>query len=202
MANQVTVLGLEGDTLRGVRLEAAGEDFARASAEAWPLAAQGTAEEGAPDGGEQAAAEEASATGTVVEEDKPLARAFRAAAVAFGTREFVLSLPLSKLLVKTVRLPMEARDDLLGAAQLELDGISPFPDEVLTPGVEVMAETDKELVVLVAALPEAAAAEVGAALAAAKVHVLRTDATALGWLRGLWPQICARADAARRIVLL
>ena len=41
-----------------------------------------------------------------------------------------------------------------------------------------------------------------AALAAAKVHVLRTDATALGWLRGLWPQICARADAARRIVLL
>ena len=34
MANQVTVLGLEGDTLRGVRLEAAGEDFARASAEA------------------------------------------------------------------------------------------------------------------------------------------------------------------------
>lgn len=203
MANQVTVLGLEGDTLRGVRLEAAGEDFARASAEAWPLAAQGTDEEGAPDGGEQAAeAEEAPAAGTVVEEDKPLARAFRAAAVAFGTREFVLSLPLSKLLVKTVRLPVEARDDLLGAAQLELDGISPFPDEVLTPGVEVVAETDKELVVLVAALPEAAAAEVGAALAAAKVHVLRTDATALGWLRGLWPQICARADAARRIVLL
>ena len=154
MANQVTVLGLEGDTLRGVRLEAAGEDFARASAEAWPLAAQGTAEEGAPDGGEQAAeAEEAPAAGTVVEEDKPLARAFRAAAVAFGTREFVLSLPLSKLLVKTVRLPVEARDDLLGAAQLELDGISPFPDEVLTPGVEVVAETDKELVVLVAALP-------------------------------------------------
>ena len=83
MANQVTVLGLEGDTLRGVRLEAAGEDFARASAEAWPLAAQGTAEEGAPDGGEQAAAEEAPEAGTVVEEDKPLARAFRAAASRF-----------------------------------------------------------------------------------------------------------------------
>lgn len=199
MAKQVTVLGLEGDTLRGVRLDAAGEDFARGSAEAWPLVAPEPADEGAP-GDEEA--EETSPAGTVVEEDKPLARAFRAAATAFGTREFVLSLPLSKLLVKTVRLPVEARDDLLGAAQLELDGISPFPDEVLTPGVEVVAETDKELVVLVAALPEAASAEVGAALAAAKVHVLRTDATALGWLRGLWPQLCATPHVARRIVLL
>ncbi len=199
MAKQVTVLGLEGDTLRGVRLDAAGEDFVRGSAEAWPLVAPEPADEGVPGDGE---AEAEPAAETVVEEDKPLARAFRAAAMAFGTREFVLSLPLSKLLVKTVRLPVEARDDLLGAAQLELDGISPFPDEALTPGVEVVAETDKELVVLVAALPEAASAEVSAALAAAKVHVLRTDATALGWLRGLWPQLCATLHVARRIILL
>lgn len=199
MAKQVTVLGLEGDTLRGVRLDAAGEDFVRGSAEAWPLAAPVAADGGAPGDGEIGAAPTAE---TVVEEDKPLARALRAAATAFGTREFVLSLPLSKLLVKTVRLPVEAREDLLGAAQLELDGISPFPDEALTPGVEVVAETDKELVVLVAALPEAASAEVSAALAAAKVHVLRTDATALGWLRGLWPQLCATPRVARRIILL
>lgn len=200
MAKQVTVFGVEGGTLRGVRLDAAGEDFARASAEAWPLAAPAPPDDAAGDAALDADAPPSDAA--VVEEDRPLARALRAAAVAFGTREVVLSLPLAKMLVRVVRLPVEAREDLLGAAQLELDGISPFPDEALTPGVEVVAETDKELVALVAALPEAASAEVGAALAAAKVHVLRTDATALGWLRGLWPQICARADAARRIVLL
>lgn len=200
MAKQVTVFGVEGGTLRGVRLDAAGEDFARASAEAWPLAAPAPPDDAAGDAALDADAPPPDAA--VVEEDRPLARALRAAAVAFGTREVVLSLPLAKMLVRVVRLPVEAREDLLGAAQLELDGISPFPDEALTPGVEVVAETDKELVALVAALPEAASAEVGAALAAAKVHVLRTDATALGWLRGLWPQICARADAARRIVLL
>lgn len=200
MAKQVTVFGVEGGTLRGVRLDAAGEDFARASAEAWPLAAPAPPDDAAGDAALDADAPPPDAA--VVEEDRPLARALRAAAVAFGTREVVLSLPLAKMLVRVVRLPVEAREDLLGAAQLELDGISPFPDEALTPGVEVVAETDKELVALVAALPEAASAEVGTALAAAKVHVLRTDATALGWLRGLWPQICARADAARRIVLL
>lgn len=194
MAKQVTVLGLEGDALRGVRLDAAKDGFVRAAAEAWPLAAP--ADDGPADAADDAPDE------AVVEADRPLARALRAAAAAFGTREVVLSLPLSQLLVKTVRLPVEARDDLLSAAQLALDGISPFPDEVLTPGVEVVAETDAALVVLVAALPEAAAAETRAALDAAQVHVLRTDATALGWLRGLWPQICARADAARRLVLL
>lgn len=201
MAKQVTVFGVEGGTLRGVRLDAAGEDFARASAEAWPLAAPAPPDDAAGDAALDADAPPPS-DAAVVEEDRPLARALRAAAAAFGTREVVLSLPLAKMLVRVVRLPVEAREDLLGAAQLELDGISPFPDEALTPGVEVVAETDKELVALVAALPEAASAEVGAALAAAKVHVLRTDATALGWLRGLWLQICARADAARRIVLL
>ena len=201
MAKQVTVFGVEGGTLQGVRLDAAGEDFARASAEAWPLAAPAPPDDAAGDAALDADAPPPS-DAAVVEEDRPLARALRAAAAAFGTREVVLSLPLAKMLVRVVRLPGVAREDLLGAAQLELDGISPFPDEALTPGVEVVAETDKELVALVAALPEAASAEVGAALAAAKVHVLRTDATALGWLRGLWPQICARADAARRIVLL
>ena len=203
MAKQVTVLGLEGDMLRGVRLDLVGDGFARGIEEAWPLVEQEPPEAAAESADSPVEAEgDVVATGEVVVEDKPLARALRAAAKAFGTNEVVLSLPLSKYLVKTVRLPAEAREDVLGAAQLELDGISPFPDEVLTPGAEIVAETDSEVVAVMAALPDAASNEISEALAAAKVHVLRTDATALGWLRGLWPQICARADAARRIVLL
>lgn len=203
MAKQVTVLGLEGDMLRGVRLDMVGDGFARGTVEAWPLVEQVVTEgEGDPVDVQAEGREVAVATEEVVDEDKPLARAFRAAARNFGTNEVVLSLPLSKLLVKTVRLPAEAREDVLGAAQLELDGISPFPDEVLTPGAEIVAETDKDVVTVMAALPEAAALEISEALAAAKVHVLRTDATALGWLRGLWPRLCEKQEARRRLVLL
>ena len=136
-----------------------------------------------------------------MEEDKPLARALTAAVKHFGQSEFTLALPLSKLLLKCVRMPVEARADLLGAAALELDGISPFPDEVLSPAAEVVAETDTDMQVLVSALPAAAAAEIGAALAAAHVHVTRTDATALGWLRSLWPRL-SEVEARRRLVLL
>ena len=196
MAKQVTVLGLGDEILRGVRLDEAGEALVRGSEEAWPLVAEPAAEP------EAELADPEAATAEVVVEDRPLVRAFRAASAKFGTREFVLSVPLSRLLVKAVRLPAEARADLAGAAQLELDGISPFPDEALTPGAEVVAETDTEIVALVAALPAAASADVSEALATAKVHVTRTDATALGWLRGLWPQICQTAGVARRLVLL
>ena len=177
MAKQVTVLGLAGSVLRGVRLDEAGEALVRGAEEAWPLVEAPA--EGDADGAGEAEPAEVDATAEVVVEDRPLVRAFRSAAAAFGTREFVLSVPLSRLLVKAVRLPAEARDDLLGAAQLELDGISPFPDEALTPGVEVVAETDTEIFAIFAALPAAPSEDISEALASAKVHVTRTDATAL-----------------------
>lgn len=198
MAKQVTVLGLEGSVLRGVSLGADGDDPQRGAVDFWPLTAE---VDGQPDEEASLVAGDDAPTENVAEEDRPLARAFRAAVGKFGTREFTLSLPLSRLLVKMVHLPAEARDDLVGAAQMELDSISPFPDEVLLPGVEVVAETDKEIVAVVAALPEAASAEISEAMAAAKVQVVRTDATAFGWLRSLWPRICSGGGADRRVVL-
>jgi len=217
MAKEVTVLGIEGAYLRGVRLEERNGAFTCTDVESWPLggeagettstaegtAAVATAAAGAlEDGGRSSSVNSAEMTvETVVEEDKPLARALRAAVKHFEQSEFTLSLPLSKLLVKSVRMPVEAREDLLGAATLELDGISPFPDEVLTPAAEVVSETDSEIQVLVSALPASAAEEIGSALAAAHVHVTRTDATALGWLRSLWPRLC-EVEARRRVVLL
>ena len=236
MAKEVTVLGIEGAFLRGVRLEERNGAFVCAEVEAWPLvagAADGTSaaafagETPATPIGETPATPmgETPATSTdlttpmgdqvaspidfpedapveaVAEEDKPLARALREAVEHFGQSEFTLSLPLSKLLVKSVRMPVEAREDLLGAAKLELDGISPFPDEELAPAAEIVAETDSEILALVSALPASAAAEISAALAAARVHVTRTDATALGWLRSLWPRL-GEVEAQRRLVLL
>ncbi len=203
MAKQVTVLGLEGSALRGVQLTAEGEQYARGTCDSWPLiAAADLPGARSPDAETDGADGEAAPTEEVADADKPLVRAFRAAAAKFGTREFVLSLPLSKFLVKTVRLPAEARDDLTGAAQLELDGISPFPDEVLAPGAEIVSETDKEILAVVAALPDAASAEISEALEVAKVHVTRTDTTTFGWLRALWPRLCENTEAKRRLVLL
>ena len=216
MAKEVTVLGIEGAFLRGVRLEERNGAFTCVDVESWPLgdepaettltadetAAVAAAVVGALDDGRSSSVDSAEMTvETVAEEDKPLARALRAAAMHFEQSEFTLSLPLSKLLVKSVRMRVEAREDLLGAALLELDGISPFPDEVLTPAAEVVAETDSEIQVIVSALTASVAEEIGTALAAAHVHVTRTDSTALGWLRSLWPRLC-EVEARRRLVLM
>ena len=215
MAKEVTVLGIEDKFLRGVRLEERNGSFTCVDVASWPLVEEAseaalTGEEAtavtaavldALDDGRSSVDSAEVTVETVAEEDKPLARALRAAVKHFGQSEFTLSLPLSKLLLKCVRMPVEAREDLLGAAALELDGISPFPDEVLAPAAEVVAETDSAMQVIVSALPAAAAAEVGAALAAAHVHVTHTDATALGWLRSLWPRL-SEVEAHRRLVLL
>lgn len=198
MNKEVTVLAIEGEFLRGVRLGGDDGAWERTAEECWPLSVQADGAVEAAEGGEA----DAAAREETVAADRPLVRAFREAAERFGCREFVLSLPLSSLLVKPMRIPAEARDDVLGAASMALDSISPFPDEPLTPAAETMSETDSELTVIAAALPDAPAAEITEALDLAKVRVTRTDATALGWLRMLWPRLCEKDGPRRRIVLL
>src|SRR5574344_1134395 len=113
MSKSVIVLGLEGRAVRGVRLAESGKEFVRASATCWPLdAALADAGAATPPVGEAAAAPGGdlptapapaapdAPTAELVEEDKPLARAFRAAKKQFHVSEIALSLPLSRLLVK------------------------------------------------------------------------------------------------------
>ena len=89
----------------------------------------------------------------------------------------------------------------IAAATSPVMALARATDTELAPAAEVVSETDSELQVLVSALPAAAAEEIGAALDAARVHVTHTDATALGWLRSLWPRLC-EVEAQRRLVLL
>ena len=109
-------------------------------------------------------------------------------------------MPLKSLLVKVSRTSVEDRDRLSEMASEEIGTVSPFPDETPVTGTETVAETDRELVSVIAALPEAGAAEIGDALDEAMVRVLRTDVTALGWLRTLWSQISP--DVGRKVVLM
>ena len=114
--------------------------------------------------------------------------------------EAVLALPLSRLVVKMVRVPEEA--DAVETASGILAAVSPFPDEPLTVSCETVRETEKGRIVLAAALPEGAADDIADALDAAKINVTRVDILSLGELRGLWPQLSdGRADV-RRLVLL
>ncbi|MBQ3672707.1 MAG: PilN domain-containing protein [Kiritimatiellae bacterium] len=116
--------------------------------------------------------------------------------------EAVLALPLSRLLVKMVRVPTESRDDPVAVATPVLQALSPYPDEPLTVGCEPVREDAAGLVVLAAALPESATDDIAEALDAAKLNVTRVDARALGTLREKWGEIAANGAAARRLVLV
>ena len=225
MKKTITVLGLEADGIRGVRLEESGADWNCVASGFWPIGGGLRVGDDASvqqDGESRRVGNDApslngdgrSGSPQAAEDDAPLSPddryaamvdAFIEAADRFGTNEIVLSMPLSSLLVKVARTPIEERDSLSETAGQELGRVSPFPDETPVTGIETVAETDRDLVTMFAALPEAAAVDVGDALDEAKVRVVRTDITALGWLRNLWPRIFSagpQAAAASRVVVL
>lgn len=116
------------------------------------------------------------------------------------SREAVLALPLSRLLVKLVRVPAESREDPGGFAAPILQAMCPYPDEPLTVSCELVRETADGVVVVAAALPESATDDIAEALDAAKLNVTRVDALALGAVRGLWSSI--GGGDGRRLLLM
>lgn len=114
------------------------------------------------------------------------------------SREAVLALPLNRLLVKMVRMP--PGEDPVAVAEPVLKSMSPFPDDSITVGCETVREDGDGRVVIAAALPESAADDIGEALDAAKLNVVRIDSLALGQIRGVWPSL--GESSGRRLVLL
>lgn len=197
MKKQITVLGIEANGVRGIRLEQGGTGWKRTDAAFWPFAAAPAGEEDASGAAESETAPDDSYSRTV--------EAFAEAGKRFGTREIVLAAPLPKLLVKILRTSADADEaEKEESAVAQLDEVSPFPGENPVVGLETVAENDRETVSLAAALPEASAAEIGDALGEAGLRVVRTDITSLGWLRSLWPRIYTDGDVvrSRKLVLL
>ena len=114
------------------------------------------------------------------------------------SREAVLALPLNRLLVKMVRVPQG--EDAVAVAEPALKALSPFPDDALTVGCETVREDGDGRIVIAAALPESAADDIGEALDAEKLSVVRIDSLALGQLRGIWNTL--GESSARRLILL
>ena len=137
-------------------------------------------------------------------------REVRAAAFEGGTlrllageetgREVVLGLPLSRLLVKLVRVP--AGKDAAEFAKPVLKAISPTPDDDLTVGVETVSEDAEGSVVIAAALLEGISDDIGEALDAQKLSVVKIDALILGQLRGIWSALGDGKGDVRRLVLV
>ncbi len=187
--NELIALLAENECLRGVRFAARGRDaWTRTGGGVWPIEQP------------QAATEEP-AQGEVVESDKPLARAVRAAKGALGARQVVIALPLSRLLVRVLKLPVEVREDLAEAVALQMDKLSPFPGEELSVGCEILSETETGLWVFAAVLPAAVFEELGSALNHARLQVTRTDISALGWFRSLCGPL-QLTRPGRRILLM
>ena len=113
------------------------------------------------------------------------------------SREAVLALPLNRLLVKMVRVAPD--EDPVAVSEPILKTMSPFPDDALTVSCEIVRDDEKGRVVIAAALPESAADDIGEALDAEKLSVVRIDSLVLGQLRGVWNTL--GESSTRRIVL-
>jgi len=195
MAKMAPVFVLENDVLRAVRLANGGADAAVSLSAEWRIGTPPESSDDSVSDGENAdpLPEEAVYT---------LPDAFAAAAERFKTRECVLALPLTRVLSVPLTLPAESADMADERAVQALAKLSPFPDEELVAAVEVTAETEHELSLLAAALPETAADEIGEALESARLCVVRTDITALGRLREYWGDLTTGPETSRRLVLM
>lgn len=115
-----------------------------------------------------------------------------------GGREAVLALPLNRLLVKMVKVPSDVEAAEFCTSVLQ--GINPFPDEPLTVSCETVRETEDGSVVIAAALPESSADDIGEALDAEKINVVRIDALVFGELRSIWNSLAV--GETRKLVIV
>ena len=115
------------------------------------------------------------------------------------SREVVLALPLSRLLVKMVRVGKEEDETALATEALKV--LSPYPDEELTVSTETVYEDECGRIVIAAALPESSTDDISEALDAAKLNVVKVDALVLGQLRHFWNRVNV-GDGKRRLLKL
>jgi hypothetical protein len=93
------------------------------------------------------------------------------------------SLSSDKVLMKIVSLPLVDDEELEGMVELQVDKFSPFPVEDLVVSHEVMAKTDEECIVLIAAVKTEVVASLGEILSSAGIASPRIDVSLLGWWR-------------------
>ncbi len=155
----------------------------------WPI------KEPSVEGGDDLSPEE-----TSDDEISPLLKAVRAARRDLGGKDVVVAFPLSSLLLRIFKLPVEMRGDLADAVALQMDKISPFDDGEYSVGYEVLSEDEENVWVLAAAMSTATFNEINEPLNEVGWRLIRSDVALLGWLRVLCGPFKLN-NPGRRIVL-
>ena len=187
--SDIIALMVSDDALYGVRYSRSGSGLTRTGGGVWSLEEQ----EPAADEAQVFSVDEGG-------EDSPLVRAVRAAKSELGGRDVVLAFPLSRLLVRILKMPIEMRDDLVDAVNLQMDKISPFDESGCSTGYEVLSEEEDSLWVLAAAMSSASFDEVNESIRQVGWKVVRTDIGIMGWLRTLCGPFNL-SSPGRRVVL-
>lgn len=132
----------------------------------------------------------------------PLAASLAEAKAALRSDTVVLGLPTSHLLLRVLRLPRLAADELASAVALQMDKLSPFPGDELSISWEILTEDEEQVTVLAAAAPDRHMQVIDQACAAAGVRVSRVDVALLAWWRMLRDQKLLAASTDRQVLLV
>ncbi|MFO7937078.1 MAG: hypothetical protein R6V06_05670 [Kiritimatiellia bacterium] len=188
--SEIIALMMDGENLRGVRYVPKGSSgLSRAGGGVWPIT------EASVEGMGDIAPDE-----IPEDEDSPLLKALKLVHHDLGGRDVVVAFPLSSLLLRILKMPIEMRDDLADAVVLQMDKISPFDDGEYSTGFEVLSEDEENVWVLAAAMSNAVFNEINEPLQKVGWRVVRSDIALLGWLRVLCGPFKLNGPG-RRIVL-
>ena len=185
--DSVMALVLEAGRLYGVGMVRGHGGWSRGVAGTWPMAEVEAAPGAAPD---------------TVQAAAPQAAAFAQARVALRADAVVLGLPTSLLLLRVLRLPPLAREELSDAILLQMDKLSPFPGDELSIGWEVLSEDAEQVTIFAAAAPDRHMQALDQACVAAGLRMVRVDVALLAWWRMLREQQLLPACEGRQAVLI
>ncbi len=224
-ANETAVLVIEGDMLRGIvgELRATGEVVRRKSA-SWsmvdgsvsgdgnpsenimpsPVKAVDDSASAAANGDSQAltfgANDPASIQLEVSSDDTPRVRAFRAAREELGVPRVILGIPMSRLIVQVLRLPVDVRENLASVVSLQLEKKSPCTADEMTVGYEILSEFEDSLIVLAAGFPNSEADDIIADAELAGLEITRVDIPLLGWFRTMYASSNLMAQGRKAVL--
>ena len=200
--NETAILVIEGDLLRGVvgEVRASGE-VERRKTGSWSMT------DDVPASSSDSLADAASAltsgdddAGSVAADDTPRVRAFRAAREELGITRAVLGVPMSRLIVQVLNLPVETRNDLAEVAALQLEKKAPCSANEMTVSCEILRESAESLTVFAAAFPDSEAEGFARDAELAGLELVRVDIPILGWFRAMCS--CAEMmDKGRKVIL-
>ncbi len=197
----VLALVLESTRLYGSALVRNRAGWSRGNSGTWPLAVATPLE--TPPAESPATATPATTPAPVAPTPAAaLAESLTQARTTLQAANAVLALPTSLLLLRILRLPTLAQDELAEAILLQMDKLSPFPGDELAIGWEVLTADDEQLTIFAAAVPDRHMQLIDQACAQSGVRVLRVDVALLAWWQVLRDQRLLNAGDGRQAVLL